>query len=357
MATMLLLGTAALLLVVVAAGAPAPAPAGLRLDAILSNGMVLPNDAQLWGTTAPHAALTATVARSASGGGGDGSIEQQQQQQQPVFHGTADASGSWAMNVSVLPAGLTLYNITIVSSSSISSSASPLPAAQSSSTATLVDVMFGAVIICAGQSNMAVTLDDFGNYTNQPEMNVTQIYQEASAYADQIRLFTVTVSGTPPIKSAADYGWGVPSQDTLGGGGAGAATGGVAPRRSYFSAECWGAGIAVAKANPNLPLGLIVAARGGAAIQSFMSKEAVAECPHASPVNPPHFGGVSAWWTGMMEPLRYIRPNGWVWHQGEENSGQPNDYECFQRAMIAGECLPSACYLLPSAFCWLLTLC
>ena len=90
MATMLLLGTAALLLVVVAAGAPAPAPAGLRLDAILSNGMVLPNDAQLWGTTAPHAALTATVARSASGGGGDGSIEQQEQQ--PVFHGTADAS-------------------------------------------------------------------------------------------------------------------------------------------------------------------------------------------------------------------------------------------------------------------------
>jgi hypothetical protein len=127
---------------------------------------------------------------------------------------------------------------------------------------------------------MAVTLDDFGNYTNQPEMNVTQIYQESRAYEHQIRLFTVLVSGAPPIKSAAAYDWGVPSQDTLGGGGASSATGGVAPRRNYFSAECWGTGVALAKAHPNLPLGLIVAARGGAAIQSFMSTAAVSECPH-----------------------------------------------------------------------------
>ena len=71
---------------------------------------------------------------------------------------------------------------------------------------------------------MAVTLDDFGNYTNQPEMNVSLIYQQASAYAKQIRIFTVLVSGTVPIKSAAPYGWGVPSRETLGGGGASAAS-------------------------------------------------------------------------------------------------------------------------------------
>ena len=157
-----------------------------------------------------------------------------------------------------------------------------------------------------------MTLDDFGNYTNQPEMNVSLIYQQASAYAKQIRIFTVLVSGTVPIKSAAPYGWGVPSRETLGGGGASAATGGVAPRQNYFSAECWGTGIALAKANPSVPLGLLTAARGGAAIQSFMSKAAVAKCPGARPVNPPHFGGVSAWWTGMIEPLRFLRPTGFV---------------------------------------------
>ena len=64
---------------------------------------------------------------------------------------------------------------------------------------------------------MAVTLDDFGNYTNQPEMNVTRIYEESAQYTGQIRVFTVLVSSAVPIKSAAPYGWGVPSQDTLGG--------------------------------------------------------------------------------------------------------------------------------------------
>jgi sialate O-acetylesterase len=233
------------------------------------------------------------------------------------------------MNVSVPAAGLQLYNLTVVASTAISSLSiveGGIAAARSGTrSTTLVDVMFGAVIICAGQSNMAVTLDDFGNYTNQPDMNVTKIYHEAQTYERQIRIFTVLVSGEPPIKSAVDYDWGVPSQATLGGSGASVATGGVAPRQNYFSAECWGTGVALAKTNPDLPLGLIVAARGGAAIQSFMSKEAVAQCPHVSIVNPPHFGGVSAWWTGMVEPMRYIRPSGFVWHQGEENSGQPND--------------------------------
>lgn len=131
------------------------------------------------------------------------------------------------------------------------------------------------VLCSAGQSNMAVTLDDFGNYTSDPEVNVTKIYEEASHYAQQIRIFTILVSGTPPIKSAAPYGWGVPSQNTLGGSGSSATTGGVPPRRSYFSAECWGTGIALAQTHKTMPLGLISAARGGAAIQSFMSKAAV----------------------------------------------------------------------------------
>ena len=81
------------------------------------------------------------------------------------------------------------------------------------------------------------------------------------------------------------------SPTAVGGSGASLATGGVPPRRNYFSAECWGTGIAVAKAHPDIPLGLIAAARGGAAIQSFMSKAAAAKCPNAKPMNPPHFGG------------------------------------------------------------------
>lgn len=88
-------------------------------------------------------------------------------------------------------------------------------------------------------------------------MNVSRIYDDSMQYAGQIRLFTILVSGTVPVKSAADYAWGgtfslggqfsrtlgrplgvfdltqvqtgacgtVPSRNTLGGGGASAATG------------------------------------------------------------------------------------------------------------------------------------
>ena len=39
----------------------------------------------------------------------------------------------------------------------------------------------------------------------------------------------------------------------------------------------------------------------------------------------------------QREPVGSERGVGWrgAGHQGEENSGQPNDYECFQKAMIA----------------------
>ena len=106
-----------------------PPPPALKLDAILGSGMVLPaDDAQLWGTATASAKLTATVTAAAGGGA-------------RLFHGAADARGSWTMNVSV-PAGLALYNISVASSS-----APGTAAAAAASAVVLVDVMFGAVII------------------------------------------------------------------------------------------------------------------------------------------------------------------------------------------------------------------
>ena len=52
----------------------------------------------------------------------------------------------------------------------------------------------------------------------------------------------------------------------------------VPPRQNYFSAECWGVGAALAAAHPTTAIGLVAAARGGAAIQSFMSVRAMAAC-------------------------------------------------------------------------------
>ena len=119
---------------------PAPPPtAALKLDPILGSGMVLPaNDAQLWGTATPHAALTVSVTSA-----GSKSLQ---------FHGTADATGHWRMNVSVPATGLRHYNLTVVASSAAAPSLhadAPTAAAPASTVSTtLVDVLFGAVTIC-----------------------------------------------------------------------------------------------------------------------------------------------------------------------------------------------------------------
>jgi len=65
---------------------------------------------------------------------------------------------------------------------------------------------------------MAVTLDDFGNYSSDPTVNVSRIYAEAAAVAPRVRIFSVLVKSTPPIESAAPYQWGACSRTRVQGG-------------------------------------------------------------------------------------------------------------------------------------------
>ena len=111
---------------------PPPPPPRLALDAILGSGMVLPADnAQLWGTgAAPTAKISVTVA-PASGAS-------------KTFSAAAEPGGSWAVNVS-MPAGLTLYTVTVASSAAGSAGSTQAEGV------VMADVMFGALVICAGQ--------------------------------------------------------------------------------------------------------------------------------------------------------------------------------------------------------------
>ena len=60
----------------------------------------------------------------------------------------------------------------------------------------------------------------------------------------------------------------------------------------------------------------------------------MAKCPAAKAIQPPHFGGIGAWWGGMILPFLPFRPSAFIWHQGEENSGDSIDYVCYQPQMI-----------------------
>ena len=180
---------------------------------------------------------------------------------------------------------------------------------------------------------MEITIESFASYNDRPGINVTQILNNSTKYANRIRIMTVRGSG-----SAAPYVWGVPSPQTLSGKG------------NYFSAECWGTGIALSDANPNIAIGLVSAAIGGSMIQSWMSKDAMAACPSAKLRNPPAFGGQSQWWDEMLVPITPFGFTAVVWHQGEENSDDAIDYICFQKAMIADWRAKFSAPLLPFVF-------
>ena len=131
--------------------------AAITLDPIFGDDMVLASSklggANVWGTgAAPSAKITVT-----SGSASNSSA--------------ADARGAWCVALSVAPS-LTPADVTVAMADA--SDAPPL---------TVKRVLFGAVVICSGQSNMGVSLPNFGNYTSDPaRMNLTAIYAKAASY-------------------------------------------------------------------------------------------------------------------------------------------------------------------------------
>ena len=105
------------------------------LPLFFDSNMVLQRDgARLWGTSAPGEVITVTL-----GGSGAGPWE-----------ATSDATGSWTIQMDAQPAS-SGKTITITSSSGRSQR--------------LVNVAFGDVVLCSGQSNMAVSANMAFNAT------------------------------------------------------------------------------------------------------------------------------------------------------------------------------------------------
>lgn len=277
------------------------------MPGIFASNMILASDnATVWGTAAPGDTVTVAVTRPADG------LELRRTS-------TADPeTGAWDLSLGAISASKNLAEVAIRSG-------------EDGSRVVLSGVMFGRVLLCSGQSNMAITMDAFLSYTDRPgSPNVTQIKIESARYADRIRLFTVASAGRAnpgpedtTVKSAAAYAWGIPSAATLGGD------------RSYFSFECWATSQALADADPSgTPLGLVVSAMSGSMIQAWMPVRAMAACPDVRLTHPPAFGAQGQWFNGMIAPLLRLRPAAVVWHQGEENADDAVDYRCMFQSMI-----------------------
>jgi len=126
---------------------------------------------------------------------------------------------------------------------------------------TLQDVLFGDVWMCSGQSNMVLSVSAIYNGSEE--------IANAGKYP-KIRLFTATpIPSAEPVEELLEIleNWSVASPKSLNGS-----------YGLYFSAVCWLYGRMIHQALDGRPMGLVVSAYVGTAIEVWMPPEALKDC-------------------------------------------------------------------------------
>ncbi|XP_074891074.1 sialate O-acetylesterase isoform X1 [Buteo buteo] len=280
----------------------APVAAGVMLSfaSYYGDHMVLqkePAGAVVWGYGEPGAAVTVTLSR-------DGGLIVMKKMVQ-----VKGPPGTWTTVLDPMDQGGP-YTLT---------------AGQGSENVTLQDIYFGDVWLCSGQSNMAMTV-----------LQITNASQElvAAAHYPYIRVFAAA-----PARSdmeledleRIDLPWSIPTAENLGHG-----------NFTYFSAVCWLLGRYLYEAL-RYPIGLVEAAWGGTPIEAWSSRRALQACglpEDMESVSPHlHLSGPqtpSVLWNAMIHPLLNMTLRGVAWYQGEANAFLHTDqYNCTFPALIA----------------------
>ncbi|XP_066921153.1 sialate O-acetylesterase-like [Clytia hemisphaerica] len=277
-----------------------------RLASTYGNHMVLqraPQQATIWGYSLQGAKITVSVAGTNTVLG------------QTVVN-TVGQNGvpTWLVKLNAVPAGGP-FNLVITQHGVIGVPPQVIY---------LLDVYFGDVWLCSGQSNM--------------EMNLFMAHRRAQEiplanHFPRIRLMAVQRQGSaiPVEEMNASKLWYKPSPWAP----ANAVTvGGQAPY-SYFSAICWMyARQLYARMGSQVPIGLIETAFGGSAIEAWTTKEALATCGITTPVDQQAQNQISVLWNSMIHPLLKMSIYGALWYQGESNTPRAAPYACEFTNMI-----------------------
>ncbi|NXB18776.1 SIAE acetylesterase, partial [Rhagologus leucostigma] len=288
-----------------------------------------PSGAVVWG----HGELGALVTVTLSGAGGLIVMEKTAQVKGP--------SGTWTTVLDPMDRG----------------GPYALTAEQGLENVTLRDIYFGDVWLCSGQSNMAMTVLQVANASQELAMAsrypYVRIFAAAPARSD-VELEDLERINLP---------WSIPTAENLGHG-----------NFTYFSAVCWLLGRSLYEALRS-PIGLVEVAWGGTPIEAWSSRRALQACglpedtgregPQSSlwygacfnlkPAlcfAPPlslalsssssphqHLSGPqtpSVLWNAMIHPLLNMTLRGVAWYQGEANAFLHTDqYNCTFPALIA----------------------
>ncbi|KAI4892158.1 hypothetical protein NFI96_026126, partial [Prochilodus magdalenae] len=198
----------------------------------------------------------------------------------------------------------------------------------------LTDILFGDVWLCGGQSNMAFTLTQVYNASEELAL--------ASKFPD-VRVFQAALehSNVELIDLAGvEVPWSRPTPEVLGG-----------KDFTHFSAVCWLFGRYLYE-TLKYPVGLVESCWGGTPVEAWSSPRALHMCgletPHTLFSEAPYYksDGQMSWnssvlWNAMIHPLLNMTMKGAIWYQGEANADVTN---VFQDQILYAFDLPSNDY-------------
>lgn len=169
----------------------------------------------------------------------------------------------------------------------------------------LEDVMLGEVWLCSGQSNMEWS----------PSNGILNQQEEISA-ADypQIRFFSVSKRGSGTLQDDCHAIWESSTPEVM--------------KRRSAAAYFFGRHL---HRELNVPIGLIVSAWGGTALEVWLPEESVPDTPEEQKIIA---GRRNPWWpiapgtlyNSMIYPLFPYSIAGAIWYQGESNRDNPQTY-------------------------------
>ena len=258
------------------------AAAKVRLPHIISDGMVIEQntDVNFWGWASPGKAVKVTTSWT--------------KDKQTV---TADQSGRWSIKVHSPKAGFTPLSITFNDGDRV----------------TVNNILSGEVWLCGGQSNMEMPMEGWDTCP-------TKGYNDEMLAAGRhggIHVCTIPRVWSDTIHTDADCSWKAVSAATLG----------EASATAYYFAR-------TLYETLNIPVGIIVACRGGSSIEAWLTPENVkanTDLPLEIGAVKKRFGNwdsgyPACWYRGTLYPTIGYTVKGFIYYQGCSNVGSPVGY-------------------------------
>ena len=269
------------------------AQAKVRLPHVLGDNMILQqnSEARLWGWAEPGKKVTVTTSWS-----------------NDAYTVKADREGQWMVKVKTPAASYQPLSITFSDGESL----------------TLNNILAGEVWVCAGQSNMEMPVKGFGNCP-------VEGYNEAVVTANDYRgvhfVKIPSVMSTKPLNDANCH-WEVVSPNTVG----------EASATGYFFAQ-------VVNKALDVPVGLIMANKGGTRVESWFTKENLEKYTD-DPTDSLEivkrwpqwdYHRSLLWGNGTFNPILNYTVKGIIYYQGCSNVGDPGDQYSQRMKILADQ--------------------